>query len=118
AAPKCLKLAPVFVIGCGWITTSQPLFPGCLFVRIVIGTTVPKKFWRAEGRFVDEVPKHVVDLATAFWERRDELLLLFDRLRIEVSILTAPGLGQEREEREDYRNVVFVCGQEKRVESA
>ena len=49
-------------------------------------------------------------------KRRNELLLRFDRTRIEIGVFTAPRFRQKSEESEDDGNVVLVCGEKKRVE--
>src|SRR6185437_13365017 len=96
----------------------QPLFPRRFFVRVVVWPAIPQILWRAERWFVDEIPHHIVNALATFREGRDELLLRFNRSRIEISIFTAPRLGKKSEKSKDDRDVVLVCGEQKRIESA
>ncbi len=101
-APALLQLGHALFVTGRRIALGEPLFPRSFLVFVVIRAAVPQKLRRAERRLVDQVPDDVVNIAAAFGESRDELLLRFHGTRIEISIRTAPRLRQKREEREDH----------------
>src|SRR5687767_11387797 len=94
-APALLQQAAMLIFRWGRITIFQPLLPRSSFVSIVVGPATPNVFIRTERRLVDEVPDHIINATATFGKSRDELLLCFDRTRIEIRIFTTPRLGQE-----------------------